>query len=244
MIHPIDGVASLAAEGSADDLRPMGPITAGMSSDTRDDYGPLLATVYDSLAWAYSAGAIGACKRWGVAHLQPGSSVLFAGAGSATEVVDPVRGGVHCDIVDRSAAMLSRARKRLQRCGLEHQATMYETDLRFFEPGRTYDAVVAHFFLNVFDTTTMLAMMERMQGLLRPKGLLIVGDFAMGHQFLQMLYHDLPMHLFSRWTDSALHEIHDVAAAAQTHGFRLTAHRFFRWGRLGPPWFGSWVFER
>ena len=63
MIHPIDGVASLAAEGSADDLRPMGPITAGMSSDTRDDYGPLLATVYDSLAWAYSAGAIGACKR-------------------------------------------------------------------------------------------------------------------------------------------------------------------------------------
>ncbi len=99
-------------------------------------------------------------------------------------------------------------------------------------------------FLNVFDTTTMLAMMERMQGLLRPKGLLIVGDFAMGNQFPQMLYHDLPMHLFSRWTDSAPHEIHDVAAAAQTHGFRLAAHRFFRWGRLGPPWFGSWVFER
>ena len=223
--------------------RPSGFHQTGSHRST-DPYGRLLAATYDPMAALYSGGAIGACKRWGVDHLQAGSRALFAGAGSAADVVEPARGGVTCELVDTSWAMLDRARDRLDRCGLLQQVTCHAADVRDLRLD-PYDAIVAHFFLNIFDATTMPGILGHLLSQLRPQGQLIIGDFATasGSRW-QRGYHNLPMHLFAAWTDSQPHLIHDISTTAHTLGARLVETRSFRVARVGPAWFASWVFTR
>ena len=203
-----------------------------------------MATLYDRLAFLYSGGAIPACKRWGVTHLPAGSRVLFAGAGAAAEVVEPARDGITCELVDHSPAMLSQARRRLDRQGLQQQVIYHAADVQALQQG-PYDAIVAHFFLNTFDAATMPDVLNQLLSQLRPQGQLIIGDFAgPARGRWQRWYHDLPMHLFAAWTDSQPHPIHDILTAARVQGAHLVDMRTFRLARLGPAWLASWVFTK
>lgn len=217
-----------------------------------DSYGQSLATVYDFLATVYSAGAIDACKGWGASHIQPPASALFVGAGSAAEAIDPARRGVRCHIVDNSASMLGRAQRRFAREGLAHDTSFSLADARRLHAPDQYDAVVANFFLNTFDQHSLRDVLQRLLTYIRPGGLLVVADFvAPSHdtddshttECWQAFYHDIPMHLFARWTASQRHPIHDIPAVARQAGANLVMTQHFRIGRIGPSWFGSWIFS-
>lgn len=209
-----------------------------------DRYGPLLARLYEPLGTLYSGGAIAACRSWGVIHLVPGSRVLFAGAGAATEAVAAARRRVGCELVDNSPAMLQRAQTTLDPLELSGCIDYRLADVQDLSPA-TYDAVVAHFFLNTFDTESMRQIFAVLLGLLRPAGLLVVGDFAgPATGRWQRRYHDLPMQLFARWTGSQPHPIHDIPQTGADLGAQLVETRSFRLARLGPAWYASWVFTK
>jgi SAM-dependent methyltransferase len=218
-----------------------------------DAYGAALATVYDGLATLYSGGAIGACKKWGVSHIPADESALFVGAGSAAECLEPVRRGVRCHILDSSPAMLRCARRQLHRSKHERHLQFHLGDARDLATHETYDVVVAHFFLNTFCQQSMPRVLASLLTHLRPGGLLVLADFvplspgadaASAGPFWQTLYHDLPMHLFSRWTGSDVHPVHDLPAAAHSLGTSMVAQQTFRLAGIGPAWFGSWVMSK
>lgn len=211
-----------------------------------DRYGGALARAYGPLATVYSLGAIDACRAWGGRRLQPGSRVLFVGAGTAVDVVDPARRGVRCDVMDSSAAMLERARRRLARTATP--ARFLHADARSSVPPSAYDAVVSQFFLNTFGVVQLPSVVNTLLAGLRAGGDFIVGDFAPPATGpiarLQRLYHDLPMHCFARWTGSTCHAVHDLPAVVIGQGADVVGEARFRIGGAGPAWYAGWVFRR
>lgn len=135
-----------------------------------------VAAVYDELATLYSLGAIDRSKQAGVDALVPGEAVLFAGVGRGADALRAVRRGVRVTAIDLAPAMLARFRAALVRAGLAAQTI--EGDVADHAPAAPYDALVAHYFLNLWDAPTAGAMLVRLRTLLRPGGRLVLADFA------------------------------------------------------------------
>lgn len=144
-----------------------------------DDYGyGAVAGFYEELASLYSRGRIAASKRSQLRHLRRGDRVLYAGVGRGEDAVLAARLGVRVTAVDLSGAMLRRLARRLEREGLE--AELIEGDVAEETLGDPYDAVVANYFLNLFEAERAGAMLARLTDRLRPAGRLLCADFAPG----------------------------------------------------------------
>ena len=222
--------------------------TVGISLNTAD---PLrsyetLAPFYDTLAQIYSGGAIGASREWVAAQIEADDRVLFAGCGSARDAVLAVQQGARATLVDSSQAMLSRARGDFLKNRVQAEILCAEIlDI----PGQgEYDAVVASFFLNVFDAEELPQVMSQLLSHLRPHGRLIIADFSALHttQWVraQQLYHDLPMRLFHRLTDSAIHPVHDYRSTLAEMQAKVVLSATFRLFSYGPAWIEGMVATR
>lgn len=149
-----------------------------------DDYGyGAVAGFYEELAALYSWGRIAASKRSQLRHLRRGDRVLYAGVGRGEDAILAARLGVRVTAVDLSGAMLRRLAGRLEREGLE--AELIEGDVAEETLGGRcnavrFDAVVANYFLNLFEAERAGAMLARLADRIRPGGLLLCADFAPG----------------------------------------------------------------
>jgi tRNA (cmo5U34)-methyltransferase len=77
--------------------------------------------------------------------------------------------------------MLGRARMRLTRHAPETQprVTFWQADaLEASLPEHSYDAIVTHFFLDVFDQKQLQILVTRLTASLEPGGLWLISDFA------------------------------------------------------------------
>ncbi|MEZ5976217.1 MAG: methyltransferase domain-containing protein [Planctomycetota bacterium] len=78
-------------------------------------------------------GAIWRSRVCQLEVLEPGQHVLFAGGGTGRAAVEAARRGLRVTLVDRSPAMLARARRRAARAGVT--VTCIEADYnRLLEP--------------------------------------------------------------------------------------------------------------
>lgn len=141
----------------------------------RHPYG-LVATFYDELAGFYSRDRIERSKQLGLSALVPGERVLFAGVGRGSDALEAARRGVRVTALDLSPRMLGRAAERFASAGLA--AKWIVGDVAAHRPAEPYDAVVAHYFLNLWDHAQAGAMAAHLASLVRPGGRLIVADFA------------------------------------------------------------------
>jgi ubiquinone/menaquinone biosynthesis C-methylase UbiE len=199
----------------------------------RYGYGPV-ASIYDELAAFYSRGRIPATKRLALDWLKPGDRVLFPGVGRGEEAVEAARRGVSVTGVDISTAMLRRTERALQRAGLE--AKLLEADASIHRPNEPYDAVVAHYFLNLFEAARAREMLGRLGALVKPRGLLVLSDFApscgrgLGRGLTSAYYR--PVNLVA-WLLGlcAFHPIHDYPRMLESMPFRILSER-----RLAVAW--------
>lgn len=189
-----------------------------------------VAAVYDELATLYSLAAIDRSKRAGVEALTPGERVLFAGVGRGKDALLALRRGVRVTAIDLAPAMLARFRAALARAGLE--ARTIEGDVADHRPDEPYDAVVAHYFLNLWDAETAGAMLVRLRMLLRPGGRLVLADFAppsggLVARVLTAAYYRPIDWIAWALGFCALHPILDYAALLPAAGYRLVRTQRF-----------------
>ena len=224
----------------------LGCMSHTSATPARSTYGPLIP-FYASMARCYSGGAIPACQRWAVQRLPAGSRVLFAGAGPGTDLTWAAQASPSVTAVDSCGTMIQHARRRLHRAGVDDAVDLVHADLFQLPKTASYDAVVAQFFLNVFAPTQLPHVLDNLADHLKPRGRLIVGDFAplsRGRHVLQQAYHDLPMRFFAHFGANAIHAVHDLPGHLAAAGFLVSERRRFGLFGVGPRWIEGLVAAR
>jgi len=206
-----------------------------------------VARVYDLLSWIYTGGQIARLKRRQASHLTTGARVLYVGVGTGEELTSALAAGARPTALDASPAMLERARARLGARG-EEVAFCCE-DLFAHAAPQPYDTVVANFFLNVFAESVLPRAVERLSELVRPGGMLLVGDFAppvasVWESALQRAYYWPPLALFGWLTRNPWHPLYDYRPLAERSGFTLLGHEHVRIFGVGPSWLSTLSFVR
>ncbi len=183
----------------------------------RSDYGPW-ASVYDGLGRLYSGGAIGRAKAWHIDRLVPGCNILYAGAGSGGEALEAARRGAHVTLLDSSPAMLARAESAFATANLPSRFVCSTLERHVqSDGGERFDAVAAHFFLNVFRADELPDVLSGLVQLLAPGGHLWLADFAAPRtnallNILQQLHYLPPLALFGLVAKNPWHELYDYPA--------------------------------
>jgi SAM-dependent methyltransferase len=126
--------------------------------------------------------------------------------------------------------MLARFRAALDREGLA--AETLAGDVADHRPVAPYDAVVAHYFLNLWDAPLAGAMLAHLRSLVRPGGRLVVADFArpaggLVSRLLANAYYRPIDWLAWAMGFCALHPILDYGALLPAAGFRIAREQRF-----------------
>jgi demethylmenaquinone methyltransferase/2-methoxy-6-polyprenyl-1,4-benzoquinol methylase len=188
-----------------------------------------VASFYDELASIYSFGRIESSKRCFLDQLEPGQRVLFVGVGRGRDALAAARRGVNVTAIDLSPRMLAGFEAGLAREGLT--ATVLRGDVAEHCPDAPYDAVVAHYFLNLYDAQGAREMLAVLLALLRPGGQMLIADFAPApgqrlSRVLTGLYYGPVNWIAWLLGFCALHPILDYPALLRGSGLRIvdTSH--------------------
>jgi demethylmenaquinone methyltransferase/2-methoxy-6-polyprenyl-1,4-benzoquinol methylase len=189
-----------------------------------------IARLYDSLAALYSRGQIAASKRVQLDSIRSGDRVLYAGAGSGSEIILAARFGAQVTAIDLAEEMLVRVAVRFEREGLSSELIC--GDVSSHKPVELYDVVVANYFLNLFNVEHAREMARHLVSLVRPGGKLLLADFALPQDgqvaaLIGEAYYR-PINWIA-WALGfcALHPILDYARLLEPMGFRIHSARRF-----------------
>ncbi len=208
---------------------------------TRYDY-RAIAFCYDELAAIYSLGRIARSKRAFLSHVRPGESVLVAGAGRGDDALAAARAGAVVTAVDRSGTMLGSLRTVAAREDLVLECI--EAPVETSCEGRTFDHVVAHYFLNCFSDPEARAMLRVLSRRVGPGGRIHLADFApseggrLARGVTGVYYGAIAI---AGWALRlcALHAIPDLAGWLENAGFEVESTKRFAVGPGGAPAYWS-----
>lgn len=208
------------------------------------------APIYDLATAGWSGGAIWETRARCLEGIRSGQRVLIPGPGTGRSAVLAAARGADVLAVDRSPAMLRRARRRIRRAGA--RVELHEGDWAERTRGATFELVLAEHFLNVFRPADMPAVREALLERVAPGGRLAIADFRpvdpaapRALRGLQRLHHVLPLGGCALLTRNAMHPIYDHGAdLAHRADLRLVHECDARSFRVGPAWFRAWIFEK
>lgn len=205
-----------------------------------DAYVPI-SNYYNLLSKLYSLGRIPQCRdgfveEIGDAVLNEADgdvSVCYVGVGHGDEAVNAAECGAMVTVVDVSASMLERFQVKLDSLGGEvrSRVRLIHGDVRNME-GR-YDWIVANFFLNVFSEGEMVKMLERVLGLCKDGGSLVIGDFChtgdggMVVRSMQRLNWYVALLVFRMFVKNAKHSIYCYEGDLFKLGWKVEERKVF-----------------
>lgn len=175
-------------------------------------------------------------------EILPGDTILFAGSGPGEDALAAAKKGAHVTCIDVSERMLSICEKKFAEQELEGS---FINENVMTHIGR-YDAVVANFFLNVFNRKTVQAVLTHLSSLLAPDGILMIADvspltgnlFHRAFVYFGYLSVALPAAVVGL---TALHVPYEYAHFFDGAGLRLKWEESFRKREAGPPFFKTWT---
>jgi ubiquinone/menaquinone biosynthesis C-methylase UbiE len=230
-----------------------------MSARSRSDRYRWAAPIYDLAALIWSGGAIWRTRAHALRFAEPGKTLLVPGAGTGRLALEAAKLGAETVALDRSPAMYARAKRRTERAAARAKtgAARINLDLRLasledLPPSATFDVVVAEHFLNVFTPEEMPAIRERLIGLTRAGGTLVIADFSPVDpqssrwvRAAQRMHHVIPLGGCALLTGNAMHPIFDHGRDLEGRGDLLALDSVDEPSfRVGPRWFRTWTFRK
>lgn len=204
-----------------------------IKNNQKDKY-RLIGPAYDFLSALYSGRSIHQCKIGMLTpdQVRPGDKVLVAGVGHGKDAIHAAELGAEVTVVDLSETMLNKFEEGLQRSGnADLNIRKVHADIFEFAELEGFDIVVANFFLNVFDESTMPKVLAHLVALTRKGGKVIVGDFAYPKgniisRFFKKAYWYCAVSIFWLLTNNAMHSIYNYPQHMRRQGLviRDTKH--------------------
>ncbi|MFK7789068.1 MAG: class I SAM-dependent methyltransferase [Phycisphaeraceae bacterium] len=192
-----------------------------------------VAPAYDALASVYSLGAIDRAKAFHHSLIEQGDRVLYAGAGRGREIVGAIQRRADVTCVEPCSAMAMCLHKRLS--AVADNFAIVPKPIQSLHAEPTYDLVVAHFFLNVFDMTAMPDVLGHLCKFVKPNGRIVIADFAPATPDAGLVdraarwLHYRPLNLAGRLLRiCALHPIYDYAPLLTGQGFTIESREVFQ----------------
>ena len=149
-----------------------------------------VAPFYDGLSRLIFGNTLEQAQLAYVHNLKPKSRLLVLGGGTGwiLERLLEAQPDLQIDYVEASKKMIDRSRGR---SFMGNVNFIHGTQIDV--PGVEYDAIITHFFLDVFSPEELVKAIKQLEGLLKQGGIWLCADFSktsrLYHQFLLWLMH-------------------------------------------------------
>lgn len=142
-----------------------------------------LAWVYQGLEYLVFNDRLQRARLALLVELAQAQNILILGEGDGRFLLELLTNHKTCQVtvLEQSPRMLQRTRARITRHAPKAQGrvTLRQADaLRYSLPTQHYDALVSHFFLDVFSASQMPGLIRGLAASLKPGGLWLLADFA------------------------------------------------------------------
>jgi ubiquinone/menaquinone biosynthesis C-methylase UbiE len=151
---------------------------------------------------------------------------------------------LHADVVDQSPAMLRLLEARVSSIGARNRINIYQKDARAFTPANTYGLVIAHFFLDCFNTEEVQSLAKTIRPHLSPHAIWLISEFAIPSGLAALPAKSLVASLYAAFrviTGLRIRTLPDHAAALSQSGFSLLSRETFLAGLLISE---LWIYDR
>tara|TARA_R110002110_G_scaffold121245_1_gene296819 strand:+ start:10463 stop:11227 length:765 start_codon:yes stop_codon:yes gene_type:complete len=168
-----------------------------------------------------------------VETVKPGDRILFAGVGHGRDAIRAAELGAEVTVVDLSETMLRKFGEAQESEAPHLTIRRIHSDTMKVEEFGQYDMVVANFFLNVFDETMMVRVLEHLIQLGKADASVVVGDFCYptGNVFSRMskkLYWYMAVFTFWLFANNAFHKIYNYPEHMRRLGLKVTEKKHFK----------------
>lgn len=187
-----------------------------------------VAPVYDALAQLVFGDKLKHAQQAYLDHLLLNDKVLIVGGGTG-ELLEwlPTDARVMVDYLELSMAMLKKAKKRKSQA---LETNFINVDIINHE-GK-YDVIIANFFLDCFDRIDLQKVLNKLAGLMKIEGKLIVTDFALTESQKDKLLQKV-MHRFFKITANLTSDhLKNIRQIMLQSDFIETHYQTFEKGRL------------
>jgi tRNA (cmo5U34)-methyltransferase len=159
-----------------------------------------IAGIYDSLTRVVFGKSLYNAQVFFLNTIPPNSNVLILGGGTGwlLEALLDINPSCRVWYVEASSSMISHAEKTIGKAQSNRVYFIHGTEADI-PPGMMYDAVVTHFFLDLFSASSLNAVITTIQGRLKPDAVWLVSDFVYRDKRWQKILLRL-MYLFFRLT--------------------------------------------
>jgi ubiquinone/menaquinone biosynthesis C-methylase UbiE len=159
------------------------------------------------------------------------SSVLEIGCGNGEVAVSCAKRGANIKALDISKNMIDNAKRLAKENNIEN-ILFIQKDFQDFEIEDKFDFVILCYFLNVFpDEKSIENVFEKIKGLLKPNGHLLIADELQPQNFiLSKLVNLLRYPVFYYFQIKAgveHHKIHDLPKILKKKGYELVDEKRF-----------------
>lgn len=202
----------------------------------------LVAKVYAEFNYRNKKSLIVRSKMIELKEMSPGNTVLFAGSGPGEDALAAANKGAQVTCIDVSKRMLSICTAKFNEQGLEGR---FINGNVLTHTGK-YDAVIANYFLNVFNRKTAQTVLTHLSSLLAPKGILMIADVSplkgnpLYRAFTYFSYLSVAGPVAAVGL-TALHVPYEYSHFFDNAGLKLKWEETFRQLKIGPPLYKTWA---
>jgi ubiquinone/menaquinone biosynthesis C-methylase UbiE len=181
---------------------------------------------------------LGRCRNAQLAHLTSARHALLLGDGDGRFLArllaaNPI---LTADVVDSSHAMLRLLDRRLRRSGFHRHVHLHHADALHWNPTRSYDLIVSHFFLDCFFPHELEQLFDSILPHALPGAHWVISEFAIPpNPFAAWFAHGIIRGLYQAFgwaTGLHVRALPGYAASLQRRGLTLSQDQSYLAGLL------------